>query len=524
VARASLRQQLADYRRNNDPATRYTDLAVRLVACDRNEADELVEVGRSRVFGGLWDTWGGCYVTGDVQPLEIQVTRPQFETICAICPRPGQPRAQRVLVSGGRGGGKSQLGLLAVICWALENPYGKAKLVAPTYDLGREALWEKLFDETPFWRFLHPVLGEQKAKRRLVLLNFCRLQFAHAQNETSLRAGDAGLLLVDERQDIDQRKVDVATFQLRKRADYVLLQVGTAKAGTDFEEEKKRYEAAAELEREVGEPPRHVVKSFTSYTNCFIPHVLYEDARRSMDPKLYEQEVLGKWVVLGDTAYHEFERDTHVQPITKAVEVLERHYGHYKGIGQDITAQVLRQKLGHGAPNLVGMDFNVSPMVAVVWRILRAPPGVAPIAWAVREIIVKDKADATRMGMKLKKAGFANSVIVVDCNAQHSVGGASSATFLRRLGFKVIAPATNPNRVDRKNAANAKLRNAAGEITMFFDPACKEQIRARQLQEVDQDGKPTKDGVWDHHTDAGDYPIYRLWPVEGLTKRFGYAA
>ncbi|MEE9366907.1 MAG: terminase family protein [Dehalococcoidales bacterium] len=513
MARASLAAQILELRALTDPKHRHTDLALRLVTYD-HVGGKLIEVGRSRVYGGVWDNWSRSYAEGATPQsvIEVPVSKNQLELI--------ECTANKRLIYAGRGGGKSHGGGVALLAMGLERPGGQAQIVAPTFAIG-QILWDKLLDDLPTGRLLHPSLGVQVAKKRLVLRNGFTLRFGSADRPQSLRGGDADLVFVDERQDVPQRAVDIVMLQLRKKGGYTLVQIGTPDAGSDFHAEFERYSA----------DPDCWVKHFTSFANPFIPQgeaSIFASAQKTMDPKLYRQEVLAEWITLGDQVYPHFERTTHCRRYKDRVDVLLKQLAstvlnteERRRIGRDITSTVTRAKFGISASHFVGLDWGVSPMCCNVWKVVDGGPGIADVAWAVDEIYFGDAGDPTRMALELKRRGYhPNSTIIV---ADASDAQASSnIRLMKKQGFKVVRPQPdsrrNPGVRNRINATNAKMLNASNEVTWYCDPKTAPRTATAYQRQQLKNGKPAHD-EHSHFTSAGDYAIVRIWPAAANTER-----
>jgi hypothetical protein len=179
------------------------------------------------------------------------------------------------------------------------------------------------------------------------------------------------------------------------------------------------------------------------------------------------------------------------------------------------TAEALRTWFGRGTdlPHLIGMDFNVAPMVAIVYRILQGPHGVGTIWWAIDEVVLPDRADATRMAQELAKRFYHPAGIIPDASGRHSEGGISSHRMLRDGGFQVIAPNKNPDVADRINAVNTLLMSRAGHVRLFIDPRCTSLVKCLENHKNDKSGKPEKDKIHEHRGDAAGYPIAMMEPA-----------
>lgn len=93
---------------------------------------------------------------------------------------------------------------------------------------------------------------------------------------------------------------------------------------------------------------------------------------------------------------------------------------------------------------------------------------------------------------------------------------------LRQSGWKFTRKVANahPAIKDRQNAVRAKIKNAAGEVTLFVNPKtapwCHEGLATVQLQKGSSFQEDQKN-KYQHITTAIGYQVARLWPVNGRT-------
>ena len=492
-----------------DPTNRCTDIAVRLVVYSIDSGTLAPTGQRSRVYGGVWDSWAQAYVA-DAKPShveELPCSKNQFDLVQYLVGDDAADIARiKALLYAGRGGGKSHGFALAANVLALVIPHGQGQIVAPTYAIG-EILRDRLLQDLPTYEWLLPGAdGIKVAARKLVYKTGFTWTFTSADRPQSLRAGDADVVLVEERQDIPQKAVDIVTFQMRKRGGYRMAQIGTPEAGSDFHEEYERYTAAKQWTRH-----------FSSYDNPFIPHDVFHAAKQSMDPKMYQQEVEGLWVTLGDRVYEHFEWSVHARPYKQAKAILRKAFSTVmREVGDDITKKVLFQHFRVSADNLIGLDWGTLPFVCNSWKVLRTPDGVPSCLWGVDETVLEGSSNPHRMAAELKRKGYvpARTVIVADGSDSRA---SSFFKVMRGHGFIIVTPQKesrrNPGVRNRINATNAKMWNANSDITWYIDPK-KAPLTARAYQRHqwgDRD-KPLHDDN-SHYTCAGDYALVRLFPA-----------
>ncbi len=190
---------------------------------------------------------------------------------------------------------------------------------------------------------------------------------------------------------------------------------------------------------------RHLLEAVPDY---------YSRLEESYDPLRYRQEVLGEYLALNaGRVYREFQRAVHVE----------------------------RCEVRESLPLLVGFDFNVDPMCAVVAQIdgetvrvldeivlSRATTEQACeelfARWPRHRAGVYVYADAS--GQAMRTAGRSDHQILRSMITRERYG---------RVAFRVAK--SNPAVRDRVRLMNAKLCAATGEVRMTVNPSCVELIK-----------------------------------------------
>jgi len=91
----------------------------------------------------------------------------------------------------------------------------------------------------------------------------------------------------------------------------------------------------------------------------------------------------------------------------------------------------------------------------------------------------------------------------------------SDLSLLRKAGFVVKSNPRNPAIKERVMSTNAMFCNGHGERRYFVNTdLCPIYTEALDHQVNGPDGMPVKDGVLDNITDAGTYPIVKLYPIK----------
>lgn len=165
---------------------------------------------------------------------------------------------------------------------------------------------------------------------------------------------------------------------------------------------------------------------------------------------------------------------------------------------------------------VVGMDFNVNPMAAVVfWR-------NGNHLHAISEVELPN-ADTDYMCQYLKdnfvdKDGVCRvQTVYPDATGRarktSQNRGRSDFSIIESHGFEIDAPPANPLRRDRENAVNGKFSPRDGEPTLTVDPSCKRLISYFNKYTY---AEMHKQKNMSHLLDAFGYPVHRLNPIERL--------
>jgi len=161
-------------------------------------------------------------------------------------------------------------------------------------------------------------------------------------------------------------------------------------------------------------------------------------------------------------------------------------------------------------PLIIGMDFNVLKMAAVVYVIRDGRP------MALDEL-VGGRDTPTMATLLNERFPFHDMTVIPDASGQAtSSKGASESdhAILRKAGFRVEADGVNPAIKDRINAVNALILNADGERTLLVNTnKCPRFTETLEQQVYDDFGLPDKKSGLDHVGDAGGYPLAKRFPI-----------
>jgi phage terminase large subunit-like protein len=166
----------------------------------------------------------------------------------------------------------------------------------------------------------------------------------------------------------------------------------------------------------------------------------------------------------------------------------------------------------HGGDLVVGMDFNVAPMSAII--------GVR----AGDQLHVFDEIELTdsgteEMAREIKSRYPGRRVTVFpdpSGNSRRTSAPAGQTDFaiLRGYRFDVIAPSAPPPIPDRVNSVQRLLRGPDGVRRLFIAPKCGRLIKCLEMQTYKVGtSQPDKANGYDHMNDALGYLVYSEFPI-----------
>lgn len=200
----------------------------------------------------------------------------------------------------------------------------------------------------------------------------------------------------------------------------------------------------------------------------------------SLDERQRKRFLLGEFTDDSDgSAYYSFNRDINVRPIDPS----------YKQ-----------------GSILIGMDFNVQPMTAVVCNYINK-------TFYIHDEVFLENSDTFKMSAELIKRGYRGSRVYPDSTgANRKTSGKSDHSILKEDGFTVV-PTRNPFVTDRVNNVNRLLRDAR----VVIDPKCKKLINDLEKVTWKNDDLDQKtDKMLTHISDALGYVCHAIDPLIGL--------
>lgn len=176
-----------------------------------------------------------------------------------------------------------------------------------------------------------------------------------------------------------------------------------------------------------------------------------ESARRRMDPRLFEQEMLGRFVLASGRAFPDFDPIIHVSAFAEYDPSL---------------------------PLAWSLDFNVNPMCSGVFqhdgRLVRVID-----EFALPQTTTRSACEAFLDRATERNWNLANLHVYGDASghARDSTSGTSDWTIVRQSlrhipSLRMRVPRSNAPIKDTLNAVNAMLKSAAGQSRITIHPRC----------------------------------------------------
>jgi hypothetical protein len=377
------------------------------------------------------------------------------------------------VVCAGRRFGKTFLALV-IMLFAVCRPEARGLTiwyVAPTYRQAKEIAWKLL-------KRLIPPGWTQKINETDLSIEFkngCVVALRGADNHDSLRGVGLDGLVLDEFADMGPDAwFEVLRPALADKNGWALF-IGTPKGYNHFHEMWTKAHDASGWE----------AFQFTTADGGNVSSEELASAQAEMDERTFRQEFKASFESLAGRVYQAFERSIHVRSDLVDVPSL---------------------------PLLIGMDFNVNPMSAI----LSVMMGGQLHTFGEIEI---PNGNTELMVAEIRRRYPQRAIQVYpDPSGQarktSAPVGQTDFSLIKGSGMRIIAPHQAPLVVDRVNEVNAVFRNAAGEVRAFVHPSCKVLIRGMEgLTWKEGTSAPDKSLGLDHMTDAFGYLVHSEFPL-----------
>lgn len=388
------------------------------------------------------------------------------------------------VVCAGRRWGKTHFALREIAKHAAQ-PDQLCYYVAPSYKMAKNIMWKKIKRKLGNLNWVRKV---NETELSLELVNGSIIMLKGADNFDSLRGVGLNFLCMDEVADIDPAAwYEVLRPTLSDTGGRALL-IGTPKGLNYF---KDLFDNAQTK-------PGWMSWQFTTLDGGNVPEEEIQQARQDLDERTFKQEY--------EASFENFSG------------IIAYAFGsHNIKDAEAITAS---------EPLIVSMDFNVSPMSAVILKQTRQG------LHAIDEIALYGS-NTNEMIDEIRNRYPRNPITCFPDPAgvqrKTSANGQTDIKLLEMAGFTVRYHRQHPLVKDRINAANSLFHLRDDNTTRFFiDPKCKHTIKSLQ-QFCYKEGTqvPDKDSGYDHFFDALTYCIEFLYPIRKeqekiVPQRFGH--
>ena len=377
----------------------------------------------------------------------------------------------RVVIAGRRSG-KTHEEVVELVYTAAEHTGRRVWYIAPTYRQARDIAWGSLRAMIP-----SAMIRGRPNERRLEIQLVCGSEIAlkGADDPDSLRGPGLDFVAFDEFAWIAPYAWDVVRPMLADRHGRALFT--TTPAGHNW-----AYDMY--LRGRPGGDPDWQSWQYTTLEAGIVPAVEVEAARRDLDPRIFRQEYEASFETLQGRVYSNFDRTLNVDASLRDT----------------------------GAEILVGMDFNVHPMSAVI------AVRVADECHVIDALEVPSS-NTEEVAAELRARYPGRRIIVCPdpsgkARKSSAPVGQTDFTILERSGFEVRSPEAAPPVVDRVNNVQAMLLAGNDRRRLKIHPRANQLIRCLDgLTYKAGTSQPDKTMGLDHLTDAMGYLLWSEFNV-----------
>jgi hypothetical protein len=374
-----------------------------------------------------------------------------------------------IVLVAGRRWGKTMLAFWCTIVHAFGNCNRICYYIAPTYRQAKMIGWSVLKELVP------PEARRRTSELELLIemRNGSTIQLHGADCPDRLRGVGLDCVVLDEYADMRPETWSaVVRPALSDRGGRALL-IGTPRGRNHFYD---LYCAAKFREN-------WATFHYPTKQSGYVPSAELEALAAEMDPQLYAQEFCASFEESQTRVYYAFDIEKNVVQLTPSPQ----------------------------SPLLVGMDFNICPMTAVVGQ--RA----GDQCQIIDEIVLPNSNTQEMMAEINRRYGGREGIVHPDPSAESrktsAPVGETDLTLIERAGWPVYR--SSPYKiVDRVNSVNAMLLNAQGSRRLLISPQCKHLIKALDCLTYREGTKiPDKRSGLDHIADALGYMIMGAFPI-----------
>lgn len=379
-------------------------------------------------------------------------------------------RARFRVVVAGRRFGKTFLSVSELLDKSLSGRNRNCWYIAPTYGSAKEIAWDMMVDRVPKEYLTKP---PNETTLTISMRNGSKMSLKGAEKPNNLRGRSLDFAVLDEFADMKPETWnEVIRPSLADRKGSALF-IGTPKGMNHF---RDLWSLG------VDGTPDWQSWQYTTLQGGNVTQEEIEAARRDMDERTFKQEFEASFVNYSGIIYYNFDRTDSVVAAADDKSTL-----------------------------LVGMDFNLDPMSAVV--AIRKDD----LVFVIDEVVIYSS-NTDEMVDELKNRYPGRDIVVYPDPASKqrktSAGGRTDLSILQNAGFRVKVKNTHSPVRDRINSVNARLKSADGVRHLFIHPKCKNTIKSLERQTYKSGtSQPDKESGFDHMNDALGYLIDTLFPI-----------
>jgi hypothetical protein len=378
------------------------------------------------------------------------------------------------VVVAGRRWGKTFLSMHQ-IAKAARLPNQKVFYIAPTYKMCKQILWDDLKQKLLDCRWVKKI---NESDLTITLKNNSKIYLCSADNIDTLRGRSMSYCIMDEAALIDkqmwQEVCRPALSDQQGGAMFITTPRGKNSWIFDLWTNAQHMEDYSAF-------------SFTTLQGGNVPEAEIEAAKAELDEKSFRQEYEASFETYAGTIYYNWDAKLHVK--RNAVELPKKEILH------------------------VAMDFNVSPLVAGIARV------VDKNIHFIDEVVIHGS-NTYEMADEIRRRYPDNPIWVfpdASGQARKTSSNTSDHHILRQKGFVLKVKSINPPVKDRIAAVNSSLKAVDGSIKLTVDPRCKQIIRCISSQTykegtmIPNKGETGED--YSHMNDAVGYLVHWINPI-----------
>ena len=361
---------------------------------------------------------------------------------------------------------------IAELIRAARSGHGKlAWYVAPSYRQAKTVLWSALKSAIPpQW-----VARKNETDLSITLKSYdSTIALRSADNPDALRGVGLDFAVLDEYSNIDPVTWnEVVRPALADRQGQAIIQ-GSPRG----------HNALYDLYSQALEQEQWAAFKFSTSEGGLVSPEEIDAVKATLDPRTFGQEFDADFTQSVNRVFLMFEREHNVR-------------ADLQDTGGDL---------------LIGIDFNVAPMSAVIGV------KVADELHILDELALFNSNTAELAEALKAKCPGRHLVAYPDPTGNSrktsAVAGHTDFTILRQAGFRVVAPSSPYPIVDRVNTTNSLLCNVQGRQRLFIHPKCKNLIKGlEQLPYREGTSLPDKLLGIEHPTDALGYLVMHEFPL-----------